>query len=160
MLVIFPAGEVAHFRWRAGGIMDAEWSPIVARLLSIVPAAVVPMYVAGANGPTFQIAGMVHPVFRTALLGRELLNKRGRRIEVNAGSPIAAEKLMSMPTAREQVDYLRWRTHLLATRELFKPRTALPLLRRETQGRSEPLLCHCPRPTLWPRSQVCRPALC
>src|SRR5207302_10673165 len=67
MLVIFPAGEVAHFRWRAGAVTDGEWNPIVARLLSIEPAAVLPMYIAGANGPMFQIAGMAHPAFRTAL---------------------------------------------------------------------------------------------
>ena len=144
MLVIFPAGEVAHFRWHAGAVADAEWNPIVARLVSIAPAAVVPMYIAGANGPMFHIAGMVHPSLRTALLGRELLNKRGRRIEVHAGSPIPAEKLLAMPTAREQVDYLRWRTHLLATREQFKPRTALPLLRRDTHGRSEPVAAPLP----------------
>jgi putative hemolysin len=148
MLVIFPAGEVAHFRWHAGAVTDAEWNPIVVRLLSIEPAAVVPLYVAGANGPIFQIAGMVHPAFRTALLGRELLNKRGRRVEVHAGSPIAAERLLSMPTAREQVDYLRWRTHLLATREQFKPRTALPLPRRGTQSNSEPVAAS------WPAADV------
>jgi hypothetical protein len=44
----------------------------------------------------------------------ELLNKRGRRIEVHVGAPISAPKLLAMPTPREQVDYLRWRTHLLA----------------------------------------------
>jgi len=137
MLVIFPAGEVAHFRWSAGTVEDAHWNPIVARLVRPAPAAVVPMYLAGANGPMFHIAGMIHPALRTALLGHELLNKRGRRIEVHAGSPIAPEKLLAMPTAREQVDYLRWRTHLLATREQFKPRTAVGLLRRDTQGKQE-----------------------
>jgi putative hemolysin len=144
MLVIFPAGEVAHFHWRTGAVADGEWNPIVVRLLNIVPATVVPMYVAGANGPMFQIAGMVHPTLRTALLGRELLNKRGRRIEVHAGSPIATERLLAMPTAREQVDYLRWRTHLLATREPFKPRTALPLSRRGTQSKAEPVAASMP----------------
>jgi putative hemolysin len=139
MLVIFPAGEVAHFRWRAGAVTDGEWNPMVGRLLNIEPAAVLPMYVAGANGPMFQIAGILHPALRTALLGRELLNKRGRRIEVHAGSPIPAEKLLAMPTPRERVDYLRWRTHLLATREQFKPRTALPVPRRQTQSRSAPV---------------------
>lgn len=44
-----------------------------------------------------------------------------------------------MPTAREQVDYLRWRTHLLAAREQFKPRTAVPLFRREKQSNVEPI---------------------
>src|SRR6516164_9568426 len=60
VLVIFPAGEVAHFRWRAGMVTDAEWNPAVVRLVRIVGAPVVPMYISGANGPVFQIAGMAH----------------------------------------------------------------------------------------------------
>src|SRR5207302_737771 len=129
---------------RVVAIADAEWNPIGPRLLSIEPAAVVPMYVAGKNGPMFQIAGMLHPALRTALLGRELLNKRGRRIEVHVGSPIPAEKLLAVPTPREQADYLRWRTHLLGAREAFKPRTALPLSGRRTQGRSAPFAAAVP----------------
>jgi putative hemolysin len=130
MLVIFPAGEVAHFRWRARAVADAEWNPAAARLATIVGSPVVPMYISGANGPAFHIAGMAHPPLRTAFLARELLNKRGRRIEVHVGSPIPADKLLAMPTPREQVDYLRWRTHLLATREQFKARTSKALSRR------------------------------
>ena len=133
LLVIFPAGEVAHFRWRAGAVTEAEWNPAVARLVSIVGAAVVPMYISGTNGLAFQIAGMVHPAIRTVLLGRELLNKRGRQVEVHVGAPINAQKLLAMPTPRDQVDYLRWRTHLLAAREQFKPHTAIPLTRRDKQ---------------------------
>ncbi|HJZ98429.1 MAG TPA: GNAT family N-acyltransferase [Candidatus Solibacter sp.] len=144
MLVIFPAGEVAHFRWCAGAVTDAEWNPAVARLVSIAGAPVVPMYIAGANGPTFQIAGMAHPALRTALLGRELLNKRGRRVEVHVGTPISAQKLLAMPTAREQVDYLRWRTHLLATRGQFKPHTAVPLSGRNRQANDEPIAAAMP----------------
>jgi putative hemolysin len=126
MLVVFPAGEVAHFG-------EPEWNPAVARLVGITRASVVPVYVSGANSATFHIAGLVHPMLRTALLGRELLNKRGRRVEVQAGSPILAEKLLAIPTPREQVDYLRWRTHLLASREQFKPRTSVPLACRSTK---------------------------
>src|SRR5262249_61353530 len=101
------------------------------------------VYVSGTNSATFHIAGLVHPILRTALLGRELLNKRGRRVEVQAGSPIPAEKLLAIPTPREQVDYLRWRTHLLATREQFKPRTSVPLVRRRTES-CEPIAAAMP----------------
>jgi putative hemolysin len=138
MLVVFPAGEVAHFRWRAFAVTDSEWNPATARLAGMVGAAVVPLYISGTNGPAFQIAGMAHPALRTALLVRELLNKRGRRVEVHVGAPISAQKLLAMPTPREQMDYLRWRTHLLATREQFNPHTAVPLSRREKQAR-EPI---------------------
>jgi putative hemolysin len=139
MLVIFPAGEVAHFSWRACAVTDAEWNPALARLASIVGAPVVPMYISGANGPAFQIAGMAHPALRTALLVRELLNKQGRRVEVHVGTPISAQKLLAMPTPREQVDYLRWRTHLLAAREQFKARTAIPLSGRKKQAADQPI---------------------
>jgi putative hemolysin len=144
MLVIFPAGEVAHFRWRAGAVTDAEWNPAVTRLASIAGAPVVPMYISGANGPAFQIAGMAHPAFRTALLGRELLNKRDRRVEVHVGAPITAQKLLAIPTPREQVDYLRWRTQLLAAREPFKPHTAAPLAARERQTKDDPIAAPTP----------------
>jgi putative hemolysin len=132
MLVIFPAGEVSHFRWRERDVSDPAWSPAVARLVSIaarrrVRVAVVPAYIDGANGALFQAAGVVHPRLRTALLGRELLNKRGRRVEVRIGTPVESDKLLAIPTAREQVDYLRWRTYLLARRERFKPQTSRPL---------------------------------
>jgi putative hemolysin len=130
MLVIFPAGEVSHFRWKYRAVTDAEWNPTAARIVGIARAPVVPVYVEGANSLLFQIAGMAHASLRTALLGRELLNKRGRCVEVRAGAPIAPEKLLAIPTAREQTDYLRWRTYLLASRECFKPNTALPLFRR------------------------------
>src|SRR5262249_4214216 len=53
--------------------------------------------------------------------------------------PISAQKLLAMPTPREQVDYLRWRTHLLATRERFKPHTSAPLTRRRNQANHEPV---------------------
>jgi putative hemolysin len=144
LLVVFPAGEVAHFRWRELAVTDSQWNPAVARLVSIAPSPVVPMFILGANGPAFHIAGMAHPAFRTALLGRELLNKRSRRVEVHVGAPIAPCKLLAMPTPREQVDYLRWRTHLLAAREQFKPRTAVPLSRREKLANHEPIAAPMP----------------
>ena len=146
MLVIFPAGEVSHFRWKDRAVTDTEWNPTVARIAGIARAPVVPAYVQGTNGLLFQIAGMAHPGFRTALLGRELLNKRGRRIEVRIGAPIPPDKLMAIPTAREQTDYLRWRTYLLASREPFKPRTAVPLfgLRRNGSRTSKPIAAPLP----------------
>jgi putative hemolysin len=124
MLVIFPAGEVSHFRLRTLGVTDAEWNPAVARMVKIAArngckVPILPAYVAGANSALFQLAGVAHPGLRTALLGRELLNKRGRSVEVRLGSPVAPDKLLAIPTAREQAEYLR-----------FKAKTSVPLVRR------------------------------
>jgi len=139
MLVVFPAGEVSSFRWRGRAIADPQWNSAVARLVGIASrqkrsVSVVPAYIEGANGPLFHLAGLAHPRCRTALLGRELLNKRGRRVEIRFGTPVSAEKLLAIPTAREQADYLRWRTYLLGRREAYKPQTSAPLASRVSAG--------------------------
>jgi putative hemolysin len=113
--------------------------------VSISGAPVVPVHVGGRNGAIFELAGLLHARLRTALLGRELLNKRGRSVRVRIGSPIRAEKLAFMPTARDQADYLRWRTYLLAGRESFHPRTAYPLSRhRGRHPKQEPIAAPLP----------------
>lgn len=132
LLVIFPAGEVSSVQWRERAVADGEWHPAVARLTGIaarrgVEVSIVPAYIGGQNSVMFQAAGLAHPRLRTALLGRELLNKRGRCVEVRFGTPVTADKLKAIPTAREQVEYLRWRTYLLGRREPFKPRTSKPI---------------------------------
>ena len=139
MLVIFPAGEVSHFRWKDRAVADSQWNPAVPRMVRISGAPVVPAYIAGANGLLFQAAGLAHPALRTVLLGRELLNKRGRSIEVRFGAPIPPENLLAIPSPREQADYLRWRTYLLGHRECFKPRTALPFSRSEEPSNLAPI---------------------
>ena len=52
MLAIFPAGEVAHFRWRARAVVESEWNPAVARLVRMVGAPVVPMYISQTGQPS------------------------------------------------------------------------------------------------------------
>jgi putative hemolysin len=135
LLVVFPAGAVSHFDWAQRGITDEPWNPSVARMVGVlarggVAARVVPVFVCGANSLLFQAAGMVHARLRTALLARELLNKRRRCVELRIGAAIDSERLLAMPTAEAQTDYLRWRTYLLRNRAGFKPETARPLRRR------------------------------
>ena len=133
-LVIFPAGEVSHFQWKERSVTDPKWNPATARMLAIASRraqgiSVIPVYVEGSNSLLFQAAGFVHPRLRTVMLGRELLNKRRATVEVRIGSPVAAEKLLAIPSDGQRTEYLRWRTYLLASRNEYKPRTALPFVR-------------------------------
>jgi putative hemolysin len=132
LLVAFPAGEVSHFQWRKRLVTDSVWNPAIAAILRMAhrrgaDTSVVPVYVEGSNSLLFQAAGLLHPRLRTLLLGRELLNKRGRTVELRIGSAIATEKILALPTDQERIEYLRWRTYLLASRHCYKPRTALPV---------------------------------
>ncbi|MCC6466556.1 MAG: lysophospholipid acyltransferase family protein [Planctomycetes bacterium] len=91
-LGMFPAGEVARLRMRRGGVTEGAWDDALARLAQASGATLVPIFIEGRNSRAFQVAGLLHPRLSTALLGRELLNKRGRTIRAAVGSPIKADQ--------------------------------------------------------------------
>lgn len=106
-LVVFPAGEVAAER-------EAQWHESLGRLALSTRAVVLPVFLEGRNSPLFHAAGRIHPLLRTALLGRELLNKRGTKIRLFVGQPLSASDVSAAqtPTAvtalvRDAVDRLR-----------------------------------------------------
>lgn len=115
MLVIFPAGEVSHLSLRRREIADPPWSRTLARIVRACEAPVLPMYFAGRNSLLFQLLGLLHPRLRTAMLPREMLNKKGTTLRVRVGAPIPVGKLASFPSDRELVGYLRLRTYLLGS---------------------------------------------
>src|SRR5262249_38881552 len=83
-LVVFPAGEVGH-TWIDGTLLDSAWKTTFERLARATGARIVPAFIDGGNSKMFYAAGQLHPWIRTALLGRELLRKRGQTIRVRVG---------------------------------------------------------------------------
>ena len=65
MLVVFPAGEVAHLNLQKRQITDPEWSTTIARLVRMTKSPVLPIYFAGANSAWFQVLSVLHPRVRT-----------------------------------------------------------------------------------------------
>ena len=130
VLVVFPAGEVAHLDWRERAVTDPPWSPTVARLIRRVGCPAVPMFFKGSNSISFQLMGAVHAGIRTVNLPRELLNKRGKSIELRIGRRVPAEALRALPSDEAAIEYLRCRTYLLVSRgqPADKP-WGVPLLR-------------------------------
>jgi putative hemolysin len=113
LLATFPAGEVAHFNLGAREISDPPWSETCARIIKRTGAAALPVFFPGANGPLFQILGLIHPRLRTARLPQELLNKQGKIIRLKIGKAIPFEKLRSFENAADLTSYLRLRTYIL-----------------------------------------------
>jgi putative hemolysin len=133
-LVVFPAGEVSHFQWRKRAVTDSTWHSAVARIIETlshagVSISTVPIYISGSNSLLFQTLGLLHPKVRTMLLARELVNKRDQLVELRIGSSIPSKKLLEISTPEERIEYLRWRTYLLANRPGYKANTSIPLQR-------------------------------
>ncbi len=119
-LLVFPAGEVAHITLRRG-LCEGPWSDDVARLIVRSGAAVLPVYVGGRNSLALQLLGLLHPRLRTAMLPRELLRQRGRRIGVRIGAAISGRWLARFTEAGEIAEFLRLRTLGLGLQAESKP---------------------------------------
>ena len=142
-LGVFPAGEVAHIDCRKRVITDPEWSASVARIIRRTRAQALPVFFAGSNGLLFQLSALVHSRLRTALLPREFLNKRGKKVEVNIGSILSFERLKAFDSDVAMMDYLRRRTYLLTNRRSPRDRgKSSPFDRRKKNA--EPIVPRSP----------------
>jgi putative hemolysin len=115
LLVVFPAGEVAHLELRSLRVADPPWIPTVGRIIRHAQASVVPIFFDGRNGRLFQIAGLLHPRLRTALLPREFLARRGGTLTARIGGPIPFRRLRELDD-RTMTIHLRGLTEILAER--------------------------------------------
>jgi hypothetical protein len=116
LLSVFPAGEVAHLNWKEHSVTDPQWKTSAARLALHTRCAVVPAFFEGANSTPFQLAGMLHPGFRTMTLAREFGKMRGRTVRLRIGSPISHGMLAGYRNAEQSTAYMRSRTFFLSNR--------------------------------------------
>src|SRR5208283_878274 len=67
----------------------------------------------GRNSALFQVAGLVHPLFRTVLLPHELLNKNSTEVRLDIGHLVSAERIKGFQGDGQLMAYLRARTYML-----------------------------------------------
>jgi putative hemolysin len=121
-LVVFPAGEVAHWHLRQRQVTDSPWSAHIGRLIRHTQARVLPVYFPGCNSLQFHLLGLLNPRLRTVLLPRELTNKQHRRFDLLIGKPIPWARMASFTSAERLTGYLRFHTDFLANRPIRKRR--------------------------------------
>ncbi|OQX09517.1 MAG: hypothetical protein BWK76_22060 [Desulfobulbaceae bacterium A2] len=122
VLLVFPAGEVSHWQRGHGAVTDPPWQEGIARLAQLSGARVLPIYLYGNNSLGFHVAGLLHPRLRTALLAKELLNKRNKKVALRIGQAMEPAEYKDLtPAALTQ--FLRLRTYLLGAmrEELASP---------------------------------------
>ncbi len=139
MLAIFPAGEVSTWQMPAAQIVDPQWNDSAVRLIRRTGATALPVYFCGHNSVGFQLLGMIHPKLRAAFLLQEFLQQEGKSVEVRVGSPVPAEAIQSVPNDHEAIDYLRWRTYLLARRTKAEPSWPMALRSKLAAKIQEPV---------------------
>ncbi|MEI7953527.1 MAG: GNAT family N-acyltransferase [Verrucomicrobiota bacterium] len=143
-LGIFPAGEVSSFSPQHGTILDKPWSKHVAALVRKTGATVVPICFTGANSWLFQVAGLMHPLLRTALLPHEFLRWQGKEITLRIGKPMPASTWSVNQDDQWVVDAMRLRVDLLgdkrrAPRSPQRMPNLLPRSWRKTTGEPNPV---------------------
>jgi putative hemolysin len=153
MLAIFPSGEVSQWHVPVGQNGDGAWNDTAVRLIRRSGATALPVYFCGHNAVGFQLLGMIHPKLRTAFLLQEFLKQEGRTVEVRVGSPVPAEAIDAVESDREAMEYLRWRTYLLARRK--KAETPWPVMLRAKLASKiqEPVAAPVPEDLLLPEIQ-------
>ncbi|HKE29233.1 MAG TPA: GNAT family N-acyltransferase [Bryobacteraceae bacterium] len=141
MAAVFPAGEVAHVDWKEQSVTDSTWKTSAARMALRTRCAVIPAFFEGANSMPFQIAGMLHPGFRTVGLAREFARLSGKTIRLHIGSPIPHTTLERYRSAAEATAYVRHRTFILASRSQCVPQPICSRLpQAATSSVAEPCL--------------------
>ena len=110
-LVIFPAGEVSTFhKWFA--IKDKKWEKPIVKFIRKAQVPIVPIYLSGCNSMMFHLLGLIHPIIRTAMLARELVNKNDTFHQVVVGAPIFPIRTSSL-SEQAYSDFLRTNVYLL-----------------------------------------------
>ncbi|HAS8147498.1 TPA: hemolysin, partial [Vibrio vulnificus] len=97
LLLVFPAGEVSQLVDRKQKrLEDKEWSRSVSALIRRHKAHALPVFIDGQNSQRFYLAGKIHPLLRTLMLGRELLNKKQQAIPIAIGQPIKFKEVQHL----------------------------------------------------------------
>jgi len=117
LLIIFPAGEVSSYSKGSKILTDVPWSNSVAKFVKRAKATTVPIFIDGQNSAMFYQAGRIHPLLRTALLGRELLNKKESVIKLSIKQPIPYPELNKFEDDAELVNHLRQKTYAMNSKE-------------------------------------------
>ncbi len=117
MLIVFPAGEVASWSRHHHRVLDPQWNRNMARIARMTGARSVPAFISGTNSVGFHLAGMINPRLRTLFLPHELINKRGRRMEIRIGAPVESDTLKAIRDDDKAIDLLRWNSSLLSLRD-------------------------------------------
>ena len=111
VIVLFPAGAVAHSKTYFGPAIEGEWNPFTAKMLARSGASVLPIYFPGKNSRAYQIANKLGATPRQGLLLHEIKRALFKPQSPVIGQPkTAAEIAEALKHPRQFLDDLRAET--------------------------------------------------
>lgn len=90
-IIVFPAGEVS--RVGPSGVKDTRWRPGFLKLARRSKAPVLPVHIKAKNSIWFYSLSMLYKPLGTALLAKEMFNKKSVTIECRVGELIPSQAL-------------------------------------------------------------------
>ena len=87
-VVVFPAGRMARWDWRALRLVEQDWAPTAVSLARKFGAPVVPVGIRQRMSVMFYALGQVHEELKHMTVFHELLAKRGARYRLKLAAPV------------------------------------------------------------------------
>lgn len=125
-LLVFPAGKVATYSLAEKRVTEHSWHRFVGTLSRKTGASVLPVHIDARNSRLFYAAALLHPVLRTAMLPRELVNKRGQRLRMVFGEVLGKRDFAHLDSDADVSACLRLACELLGEKPETPPGRALP----------------------------------
>ena len=110
LLVLFPAGKVAHYRKDKKRITDGDWNRITAKLSKNMNISIMPIFISGSNSKLFHFLGKIYYRFRLLMLPRELMKMKNKTFSIHSGKILNSNQLKG--NSREITEFLRMGTYL------------------------------------------------
>jgi putative hemolysin len=115
VIVLFPAGKVAHSETWFGPAIEGEWNPFTHKMVTRSGATVLPIYFPGRNTRIYQIANRVSATWRQGLLLHEIKCALYKPQAPVIGHPLGQDELNAKKLGPTEL--LAWlREHTLALR--------------------------------------------
>ncbi len=87
-IILFPAGDVADYNFKAKQLDEQFWHPTAKKIILKHTGHVLPWAINGKNSSLFYQLGKIHPSIKSALIPREGLKSRRKPIYSQIGFPI------------------------------------------------------------------------
>jgi putative hemolysin len=118
---ILPAGEVSTKYNGSSVVEDREWQSNIMKFVRSTDAHVVSGYISGENSKLFHLMGKINPALRTAMLPRELLNKKNQSIYLRFSGHSANKTIKKLDDNKHLSKIFKAKTYMLKDDCLFTP---------------------------------------